>query len=185
MKDEIQKDKELQELIADCILQKRKAQHRLFKRYYSSLFGVCIRYSSCYEEAEDILNEGFLKIFSHLETYQAHGSFFGWLKRIMVNTAIDHQRKNKAVQETVQYEFVDESLTPYEENEAIGKMSGDEILKLVQELPAVSRQVFNLYVFEDFSHAEIASLLNMKEGTSHWHLNFARTKLKEKIKERQ
>jgi len=82
------------------------------------------------------------------------------------------------------YETVSDTALPFSENDAIGKMSGDEILALIQELPPMSRQVFNLYIFEDYSHTEIANLLNIKEGTSHWHLNFARNKLKEKIKEK-
>lgn len=185
MKEKSKKDKKLEELIESCIQKKTKAQHLFFKLFYSSLFSICLRYSNSYEEAEEILNEGFLKIFANLEKYQAGGSFEGWLKRIMVNTAIDYYRKHKLNFKITNYEDVTDAILPFEENSALGKMSGDEILVLIQELPPVSRQVFNLYIFEEYSHAEIAKMLNIKEGTSHWHLSFARSKLKEKIKEKR
>ncbi|HOS57810.1 MAG TPA: RNA polymerase sigma factor [Bacteroidales bacterium] len=182
MKDEIQKQKELQELIEQCISKKRKAQYKFYKRFYSSLFAVCVRFAKNNEEAEDMLNEGFLKIFDNLDKYQATGSFEAWLKRVVVNTAIDYQRKYKTTEHNVvEYDLLPDTQMPVEDNNALSKMSSDELLQLIQELPPISKQVFNLYVFEDYSHAEIAALLNIKEGTSHWHLNFARTKLKEKI----
>ncbi len=131
-----------------------------------------------------MVNEGFMKIFSALGTYQASGSFEAWMKTIMVNAALDYLRKYRHSTETVNYDDVtDDVLQHHDENEALSKLSTDELMQLIQQLPQMSRTVFNLYVFEDMPHAEIAKLLNIKEGTSHWHLNFARTKLKEAIKE--
>ena len=177
-----QSGEELSQLIADCKKGQRRAMHRLFKTYYGSLFTVCMRYAHCYEDAQDMVNEGFVKIFAGLESYQPTGSFEAWMKTIMVNTALDYLRKYRNPAETVHYDDVtDEVLTHHDENEALSKLSTDELMQLIQQLPQMSRTVFNLYVFEDMPHAEIAKMLNIKEGTSHWHLNFARTKLKEAL----
>ncbi|MEG1555846.1 MAG: sigma-70 family RNA polymerase sigma factor [Bacteroidales bacterium] len=173
---------EVLQLIEDCKTNNRKAQHRLFKFYFSSMFNVCMRYARDSEEAQDMLNEGFLKIFSNLDKYENSGSFEAWMKRVMINSALDYQRKYKTLVETVNYEAVPESiLNVYDENNAISKISSDELMQLIQKLPPMSKNVFNLYLFENYSHAEIAKLLNIKEGTSHWHLNFAKNKLKEEI----
>lgn len=175
---------EILQLIEDCKKGQRRAMHKLFKTFYGSLLTVCMRYAHCYEDAQDMVNEGFMKIFSALGTYQASGSFEAWMKTIMVNAALDYLRKYRHSTETVNYDDVtDDVLQHHDENEALSKLSTDELMQLIQQLPQMSRTVFNLYVFEDMPHAEIAKLLNIKEGTSHWHLNFARTKLKEAIKE--
>lgn len=180
-----QPEEDILQLIADCKRGKRKAMHRLFKTYYGSLFTVCMRYAHCYEDAQDMVNEGFMKIFAGLETYQPSGSFEAWMKTIMVNAALDYLRKYHHPAETVHYDDVaDDVLQHHDENEALAKLSTDELMQLIQQLPLMSRTVFNLYVFEDMPHAEIAKQLNIKEGTSHWHLNFARTKLKEAIMKR-
>ncbi len=177
-----QSSDELLRLIEDCKKGQRRAMHRLFRTYYGLLFTVCMRYAHCYEDAQDMVNEGFMKIFAGLSAYQPSGSFEAWMKTIMVNTALDYLRKYRRTAETVSYDDVTEDvLQNHDDNEAIAKMSTDELMMLIQQLPLVSRTVFNLYVFEDMPHKEIAKKLNIKEGTSHWHLNFARTKLKEAI----
>lgn len=179
-------ENEVAQLIEGCKKGKRLAQHRLFKTYYGSLFAVCMRYANCYEDAQDMLNEGFVKIFEGLKNYQASGSFEAWMKTVMVNAALDYLRKYRTTADTVNYDDVtDDVLNQYEENEALSKISTDELLQLIQQLPLMSRTVFNMYVFDDIPHAEIAKALNIKEGTSHWHLNFARTKLKEEIQKSQ
>lgn len=174
---------EILQLIDDCKKGQRRAMHRLFKQYYGSLFTVCLRYAHCYEDAQDMVNEGFVKVFAGLETYQPTGSFEAWMKTIMVNAALDYLRKYQPPAETVSYDDVADDVLPHhDENEALSKLSADELMELIQQLPDMSRTVFNLYVFEEMPHAEIAKQLNIKEGTSHWHLNFARNKLKEAIK---
>lgn len=175
-------DNVIKQLIADCIARKSKAQHKLFKTFFSSMFNVCVRYANNYEEAQDMLNEGFFKIFSNLDKYENKGSFEAWMKRVMANSAIDYQRKYKTLIYTVEFDTIPEmELERFSENNAIEKMSGDELMSLIQQLPPMSRTVFNLYIFENYSHAEISKMLNIKEGTSHWHLNFARNKLKKDI----
>ena len=146
------------------------------------MFHVCYRYASNDEEAQDMLNEGFMKIFANLDKYKNTGSFEAWMKRVMANAALDYQRKHKTNIQTVDYDSVEATtIVHFEENNAISKISSDELMELIQKLPLMSRSVFNLYVFEDYTHAEIADLLQIKEGTSHWHLNFARNKLKQLI----
>lgn len=177
---------EVLQLIKDCVRGSRKAQHKLFKTYYGSLFTVCMRYAPCREDAEDMLNEGFVKIFAALESYQPTGSFEAWLRTIMVNTALDYLRKYRHDNEMLNYDDANDNvLKNYDENEALAKISIDELMALIQRLPTMSRTVFNLYVFDDMPHAEIAKQLNIKEGTSHWHLNFARAKLKEAIEKQR
>lgn len=174
------------QLIADCLLRKRKAQNQLFKQFYDPLFAICMRFANNADDAKDMLAEGFLKIFSNLGKYENSGSFEAWLKRIMINSALDYQRKyEKFETQLVDYEKVIDIKPLQTENDAISKISSQELIQLIQQLPPTSKNVFNLYVFEGFSHAEIAQMLNIKEGTSHWHLNFARTTLKEKILKHQ
>lgn len=175
-------DPKLMQLIYDCKHGSRRAQHKLFKTYYSPLFSICMRYASNPDEAEDMLSEGFMKIFSNLDHYEESGSFEAWMRRVMTNAAIDFQRKYKTLIETVEYDSVTETdIQRYDLNPALERLSGDELMELIQELPPVSRLVFNLYIFENYTHAEIAEELNIKEGTSHWHLNFARNTLKKRI----
>jgi len=176
-------EEELMQLIADCRAEKRRAQHKLFKLFYEDVMAVCMRYAKDEEEAQDMLSEGFIKIFANLDKF-AEGSFKAWVKKVAVNTAIDYQRKYKTLTQMTDIEEVSEvEIQSYDENTALSKISTDELLNMIQQLPPTTRSVFNLYVFDGYPHAEIAKMLQMKEGTSHWHLNFARTKLKEMIHE--
>ncbi|MBQ7490782.1 MAG: sigma-70 family RNA polymerase sigma factor [Bacteroidales bacterium] len=174
---------ELLLLIEGCKQNKRGAQHKLFKLFYGSMFSICVRYATDDDEAQDMLNEGFIKIFANIGNYRDTGSFEGWLKRIMVNAAIDYRRKYKTFANTyIEYsEIAETAINGASENEAIAKMSADELIRMIQELPPMSKTVFNLFVFDGYSHTEIAEALNIKEGTSFWHLNNARNILKEKI----
>jgi len=165
-----------------CRKGSRIAQHKLFKFFYNSMCRLCMRYADSTDEADDMLNEGFLKVFSNLDKYENTGSFESWMKRVMINAALDYRRKYAAKVQTVDLDIVqDVDLPHYDENNAVSKLSSDEIVSLIQKLPLASRTVFNLYVFENYSHAEIAKQLNISENTSAWHLNFARTRLKEEI----
>jgi RNA polymerase sigma-70 factor (ECF subfamily) len=128
-----------------------------------------------------LFQDGFIKIFEHLGDYKFNGSLEGWMRRIMVNNAIDHIRRAKN-KETVSLDSVAEySDKKYDYNEAISKIASEELMALLQYVPNMSRAVFNLFVFEDYSHAEIAKTLNIKEGTSMWHLNNARNILKTEV----
>jgi len=173
---------ELLLLIEGCKTEKREAQHRLFKMFYGRMFAICMRYAANEDEAQDMLNEGFMKIFANIGNYRDEGSFESWLKRIMVNAAIDYRRKYRTLVSNVEYSEISETIADSgSENEALSKMSADELIRMIQALPPMSQTVFNLFVFEGYSHTEIAETLGIKEGTSFWHLNNARNILKDKI----
>ena len=175
------KNNELNSLIRDAIKGNMKAQEELFKNFYSTMMNICSRYSDQQNEAKDLLQEGYIKIFQNLHQFNFEGSFEGWMKRIMVNTAIDYIRKNKKHQSISIDDVSDSSINQYNFNDAISNLTSAELMSMLNDLPPMSRTVFNMFVFDGFSHAEIAKALNIKEGTSTWHVNNARTILKTRI----
>lgn len=174
---------EVLQWVQDCRSGSTRAQHKLFKYFYSSAMSVCMRYAGSTDEAADMLNEGFLKVFSNLDKYENSGSFEAWLKRVVCNTALDYRRKYDRNVNLVDIDDVQDShFSDYNVNDAISKISSEEIVGLIQQLPPVTRVVFNMFVFEGFSHREIAQKLDISENTSAWHVNQARCRLKESIK---
>ena len=158
------------------------AQSEIYKLYADVLFGISLKYSRNYQDAEDTLQDSFLIIFDKIKQYNNKGSFEGWLKRIVINTALQKYRKKNHLQlikevsdteEVVEVDFEDTHLD-------IGFL-----LKLVQELPDKYRLVFNLYVLDSYSHREISKMLNISEGTSKSNLSRARKKLKEQLEKYQ
>ena len=169
-------------LIALCIKQDRKAEYELYKESCSFLMGICMRYSKDKDTASAALNMGFLKILSNLNHYKPEIPFSAWIRRIMINTLIDEYRKQKKERERVTYvENYYDNADYSEVNEALSKISYDQILVEINKLPMATRKVFNLFVIDGFSHKEIGELLEISEGTSKWHLNAARQKLKEQL----
>ncbi len=170
------------DLIQACGNNDRKAQRRLYELLFPAAMRICRRYCSNGEEAMEVLNTGFLKVFNQIGSYRGQGSFEGWVKRIMVNAALDHVRKEGRYRQqftrTDHFEDFTEELPGEEILESIGLAS---LYGLIGELPTVSRTVFNLYVFEAYSHAEIAKELGISTGTSKWHLSNARNILKVRI----
>ena len=169
---------DLNQLINDCKNNDRKAQEQLYRLYSSKLFAVCLKYSRNYTEAQDNLQDGFILIFNKIEQYSFKGSFEGWLKRVMVNHVLQQYRTqtflslvNEDVPEDAEIEIDDENI------------SLEYLLKIIQELPDRYRLVFNLYVNDDYSHAEIAEMLSINIGTSKSNLSRARMILKEKIEQ--
>lgn len=159
-----------------------RAQQKLFRHFYSPMFAVCMRYAGSREEAEDMLNEGFLKVFSNLDKYEDTGSFSAWMRKVMTNAALDYRRKYAMKFETTELEqlvYAPELVVDF--NEAINRMSVDELVSLIQQLPPNMRTVFNMFIIEGYSHAEIAAQLGISESTSAWHLNHARNRLKKEI----
>ena len=141
-----------------------------------------MRYAGSTDEAADMLNEGFLKVFSNLEKYENTGSFEAWLKRVVCNAALDYRRRyDKNVSFVSLDEVPDGQLVDHQVNEALSRISSEEMVALIQLLPPVTRTVFNLYVFDGYSHREIATQMNISENTSAWHVNQARAKLKTAI----
>lgn len=155
-------------------------QEELYSRFSPRMFAVCLRYAGNTEEAEDILQEGFIKIFKKLNTFRSEGSFEGWIRRIFVNTAIEHFRRKRYMM----------PVTEKEENTIEGKylsvlddLAARDILALVGELSPGYRTVFNLYVVEGYTHKEIADMMGISEGTSKSQLSRAKVILQDMVKQ--
>lgn len=167
-----------EELIKGCIKNERLAQKRLYERFYGKMFGVCMRYSSHREQATEILNLAFFKVFKTLESFaEKGGNLEAWIYRIVVNTAIDYLRGE------MRHQHSDIEKTVYVEDtsDVISDMSAEDIMRLVNKLTPAYRAVFNLYVVEGYNHKEIGELLNISEGTSKSNLAKARAKLQDMI----
>jgi RNA polymerase sigma factor (sigma-70 family) len=175
-----------QEIIAGCRNKDRALQELLYKTYYGTFLKVCARYAKSMQDAEQLLNDGFLKVFAQISFYNNSGSFTGWMQRIMVNTCIDYLRylKGPALKEDIMmhvYAIPAEESNISVDNDAIENMDFKELVMIIQSLPVMQRTVFNLFVFEGFNHKEISAKLDISEGTSHWHLHQARNILQKKI----
>ena len=173
------------DLIKGCLKNNRESQKALYEQFYKKMLGVCLRYAKNSVEAKDILHEGFIKVFNKLKGFNGNGSFEGWIRRIMVNTSIDHLRKNKQEYLIVSTAYANEKLanTPNEVNDEdiLQHISEEEILIAVQQLTPAYRTVFNLYVIEELSHKEIAELLDISEGTSKSNLSKAKFNLRKNL----
>lgn len=168
----------INELITGCCKKERSSQEALYRNFFGYALSICLRYAQNRDEAVEIMNDGFLKIFHHIETFDTSRSFKTWLARIMVNTSIDFLRGKKKLVFTDDINQVPE---PGTDEKIIDKLSYDELLKHVQALPPAYRTVFNLYVMEGFQHQEIAAMLRISEGTSKSNLFKAKKILKERI----
>ncbi len=164
------------EFINACRRNERWAQKCLYEEHYPSMMGVCLRYSNNEQDALDILHEGFIKVFRNISKYQVGTSLSAWIRRIMVNTAIDYYRKNIR-RRTEDLDMAFDVRSP--DADAVSQCSEKEILEAVQLLTPAYRTVFNLYIIEGYSHKEIASDLGITESTSRSNLVKARSKLKE------
>ena len=168
---------DIQILIGGCLKNDRKAQQHLYKRFYQAMMTLCVRYAKDRNDALEVLNDAFLKIFKRIGQYDAtKASLYTWMRKIVINTAIDFLRRQQ-VSHDMDVMLVEEE-DPGVENEALQKMSGEELLKMIRQLPATTRLVFNLYIIDGFSHREIAAMMEISEGTSRWHLSEARQQLK-------
>lgn len=175
-----------QKIIEGCIKGRRSAQNKLYSKYAPTLLGICMRYARNKSEAEDILQEGFIKIFSNISGFRGEGSFEGWLKRIIVNTAITHNKKSLKFDHHLDIDTTDESTIIQEEvTEELPQMKIPQavLMQLIQKLPDGYRTVFNLYVFEQYSHQEIADVLGISVNTSKSQLMKARRYLIARINE--
>ncbi|HPD65956.1 MAG TPA: RNA polymerase sigma factor [Bacteroidia bacterium] len=172
-------NKEEFQLVQQCIKGNHLAQQKLFKKYYSLMLGVCLRYANNREDAKEILQEGFIKIFRHLETFKFEGTLISWMKKIMVNTAIDKYRKKITEPEQISLENTNES-DPAED--MLSRLTTEDLLNCINQLPLGYRTIFNLYVIEGYSHKEIGEKLGISEGTSKSQLFKAKQSLQEMIK---
>lgn len=171
------------ELIERCLANDPKAQEYLYRRFSKAMYGVCLRFARNTLEADDILQEGFIKIFTYLKDFRHEGALEGWIRRTIVNTAINYynSRVNDWSETTIDKA---QSLQNGAE-EILDRISTNDLLKLIQALPEGYRMVFNLYVIEGYNHQEIAAMLNISENTSKSQLSRARAALQQKILQRK
>ncbi|MBS1511417.1 MAG: RNA polymerase sigma factor [Bacteroidetes bacterium] len=170
---------QLNQLIQLCIKGERHSQSRLYGLLAPKMFVVCLRYSKSREEAEETLQEGFMKVFENLHQFKFAGSFEGWVRKIMVNCALQKYRGKSHLHAVVNIDDVKTEDTGTEN--ITSQLGTKELLQLVQTLPTAYRMVFNLYVFEGMKHREIADMLGISEGTSKSNLSDARTILKKAV----
>ncbi|WP_256011322.1 RNA polymerase sigma factor [Desertivirga xinjiangensis] len=166
------------DLLEGCQRNDRKAQEQLYKTLAPRMLGVCMRYAKNIFEAEDMLQNGFTKVFQKISEYRSDGSFEGWIRRIMVNTAIEVYRKNQRMLEIVNIDEVNDTAQATFD---INGLEAKDLLKIIQELSTGYRMVFNLYAIEGYTHKEIGEKLGISEGASKSQLSRARAILKEKI----
>lgn len=167
-----------EQLVECCLKKDALAQKQLFDYYAKRMMGVCLRYANSTDEAQDVLQLGFIKIFEKLETFSGGGSLEGWIRKIIVNTALDNIRKNKKISETIGLEKIDFQLENYEEN-GFDKLNAQDLLTIIQKMPTGFRTVFNMYAIEGYSHKEIAEALNISINTSKSQYSRARQQLQE------
>lgn len=168
---------ELHIIISGCARNERSAQEKLYKLFQPKMLSMALRYMNDRSLAEDVVNMGFLKCFQKIEKYTFQGSFEGWLRKIVLRTALDTLRSNEKYNEKVV--FVEKE--QYIEKDHAERLYYDQLLELVNTLPKTTKLVFNLSVMEGMQHKEIAEELGISEGTSKWHLSEGRRILKEKI----
>lgn len=168
-----------QQLIKGCREGERKAQKELYDLYSRKMMGVCLRYVSDRETARDLLQDGFVKVFTCIDSYQGSGSFEGWMRRIFVNCALEYLRKSDVLREAADLDNAPELSQP--DCSAVSDLSAAELMQLVGELPAGFRTIFNLFAIEGYSHKEISEMLKITESTSRSQYTRARQLLQRRI----
>jgi len=171
-----------EKLIEACAKHDRKAQKRLYDMYAAAMYTVCLRYSKSDLEAEDILQEAFIKIFRHIKDFRGDSKLGYWIKRIVINTALNHQRSKLYMYPMVD---VDDVQQQFDYENVISSYQFDELLEMIKSLPAGCQMVFNLYAIEGYNHKEIAKKLNISEGTSKSQYARAKQLLQEKLTKEQ
>ena len=167
------------ELVKRCKAGERKAQELLYKQFASKMLGVCCRYATDRMEAEDMMQNGFIRVFQKIEDFRGEGSFEGWMRRIMVHSSIEYYRKHHKMMQLVD---LDEAGAESTSNPlATAKLEADDLLLLIQQLSPGYRIVFNLYAIEGYSHREIAAIVGITEGASKSQLSRARSILREQV----
>jgi RNA polymerase sigma factor (sigma-70 family) len=170
-------------IIEGCLKGDRICQKELFERFSPKILAVCMRYTDNHDEAYDILQDTFIKVFERIESYKNEGSFEGWLRRISVNTALDYIRRNKMSKFT---DDVDDVKFKLSSNEGtLDNMLAEDLMKILNSLPVGYRTVFNMYVIDGYSHKEIAEMLNITESTSKSQFSRARAILQKIIIEKE
>jgi len=171
-------EQELHQLIGGCIKQDRTSQKMLYKAFYGFSMGICLRYANNRDEAAEVMNQGFYKVFTRIETFDRTRPFKAWLGRIMMNVSIDYYRANLKMAYT---DDLDKAEHLSDGDLTDQKLNYDDLLRMVQKLPRAYRTVFNLFAVEGYTHEEIGELLHISPGTSKSNLHKARQKLKQWI----
>ena len=175
------REAELDLIITGCLANDRKAQEALFRHFYSFLMPVAMRYSRDEQDAADIVNRAFMKIFKSMQTFDsAKGSLYAWTKKIVSNEGLDHIKIRSKFNYTDEIEL---ALEPAIDNSAINKINSADLMAIIRQLSPATHAVFVLYAIEGYKHKEIAELLNISDGTSKWHLSEARKTLQHKLKD--
>lgn len=177
-------------LVDGCLQGDRRAQQRVYELFYGKMMAVCMRYTKNTDQAKDILQDGFIKVFRSMESFNRAGSFEGWIRRIVVNTAIDHFRRSKNAylllgEERSIEDFADsdaEDTLADDQGEDLPDLKPADVINAMQKLTPAYRTVFNLYVFEDMTHKEIADALGINVGTSKSNLAKAKMNLKKLLR---
>ncbi|MDR0865994.1 MAG: sigma-70 family RNA polymerase sigma factor [Candidatus Symbiothrix sp.] len=170
------------QLIEGCKHNDTGARKKLYELYAPAMLGICVRYVNEKETARDILQEGFIKVFTKIGDYSGAGSFEGWMRRIFITSALEYLRSVKMQREKVSWDDYEEAIDSFDVT-IVEQLSAEEILQCINELPVGFKTVFNLYAIEGYSHAEIALILNIKEGSSRSQFARARQLLQTKIQE--
>jgi RNA polymerase sigma factor (sigma-70 family) len=168
------------DLIKGSLSGDRRMQERLYERYAPKMYSVCLRYASNSDDAQDLLQEGFIKVFKNLDKFRHEGSFEGWVRRVFVNTCIEHFRRKvyvNSITENEEKTIEDASVS------ILDTLAERDIIELIRELSPGYRTVFNLYVIEGYSHREIGELLGISEGTSKSQLARAKVILQKKVQD--
>ena len=171
------------EIVAGCLKGDSKAQRTLYDTYSRKMMGICMRYAGDHDEAQDILQDGFIKVFNKLGSYKGSGAFGGWIARTMVNTALDHIRRNKQNKQALDIEEA-EYLVPID-GTTLSTLGTKELMRLIQALPTGYRTVFNMFAIEGYSHKEIADELHISENTSKSQFRKAKAYLRRSIPSRE
>ncbi len=174
-------------IIDGCIAGERRSQQQVYELFYGKMMSVCLRYTKNHDQAKDILQDGFIKVFRSLENFNREGSFEGWVRRIMVNTAIDHFRRARHSylllgEDRSMEEFEDIAESEEPEEDSTADLKPADVINAMQKLTPAYRTVFNLYVFEEMTHKEIADTLGINIGTSKSNLAKAKNNLKRLLK---
>ena len=171
---------EIKNIIKGCLLGNRRDQELLYRRYAAKLYAVCLQYSGNDEEARDILQEGFIKIYENLVHYKYEGSFDGWVRRIVVNTALEKYRSKHNLYRVDDIDQIPEQ-NAEPDNEDYAGLGARDLMEIIRELPPRYRIVFNLFAIEGYSHKEISDMMSISEGTSKSNLSRARVILQRRV----
>jgi RNA polymerase sigma-70 factor (ECF subfamily) len=175
-------DQQLINIIEGCVNNDRKCQELLYRQFFDTMFGMCIRYTRDEDLAMQIVNDGFLRVFKKIDQFRFEGSLEGWIRRLVFHALSDHYRK---VNRECKFIDIEKAARVGQREQILSNLYLQDVYKLISNLPDATRAVFELYALEGYKHAEIGDQLGISEGTSKWHLSNARKLLKEMIASRQ